>query len=103
MRFAIADAGFKDFFNVSLLPSCNDSGWRRRLLLSLKRIVGCGFEEGDVEYWMDLNGGRHLEFIFMRRDLFVNLEFANLFEVQLRRGSGGLQVTPLYPYIIFFL
>jgi hypothetical protein len=50
VRFAIADAGFKDFFDVPLLLSSNDSGWRRWLSLSLKRIVGCWFEEGDVEY-----------------------------------------------------
>ncbi len=45
VRFAIEGAGFKDFFDVPLLLSSNDSGWGRELLLSLKRIVGCGFEE----------------------------------------------------------
>jgi hypothetical protein len=82
--FAIAGAGFKDFFDVPLLLSSNDSRRGRWLLLSLKRIVGCGFKEEDMEHWMDFHGGRKLEFICVKRDLFLNLEFANSFEVQLR-------------------
>ncbi len=62
-RFAITAACFKDFLDVPLLLSSNDRGGRRWLLLSLKRIVGWGLEEGDVDYWMDFHGGRKLEFI----------------------------------------
>jgi hypothetical protein len=49
-RFAIVGANFKDFYDIPLLLFSNDSGGRRWLLLSLKRIVGWGFKEGDEEY-----------------------------------------------------
>jgi len=52
-------SGVEDFLYFPLLLFLDDHGWWRCLLVSRNGFgAGCGFEEADVEDWVDPDSGR---------------------------------------------
>ena len=56
--------GVEDSLYFPLLLFLDDYGRRWWLVMSWDRFrAGCGFEEADVEDWVDLDSGRQVQFI----------------------------------------
>jgi hypothetical protein len=60
LELILVVVGIENFFDFPLLLFVHDCWWRWRLLLSGDQIgvVCCGFEEADMEDWMEFDRGR---------------------------------------------
>ena len=57
-------SGVEHFLYFPLLLFLDDYGWRWRLVVSGDRFdASCGFEEADMEDWVDFDSGRQVQLI----------------------------------------
>jgi len=94
-------SGVQDFFYLPLLLFLDDNrrGWW--LVVSGDGFcTGCGFEEADVEDWVDFDSGREVQFICSWPDLFEDGVWAYLLVVQLVQGSDSSDVLSSEPDLV---
>jgi len=94
-------SGVQDFFYLPLLLFLDDNrrGWW--LVVSGDGFcTGCGFEEADVEDWVDFDSGREVQFICSGPDLFEDGVWAYLLVVQLVQGSDSSDVLSSEPDLV---
>jgi len=54
----------EDFLHFPLLLFLDDNGRQRQLVMSRDRFcTGCGFEEADMENWVDFDSGWQVQLI----------------------------------------
>jgi len=94
-------SGVKDFLYSQLLLFLDDyrGGWW--LKVSQDRFgAGCGFEEADVENWVDLDSGQEIQLIGACAHFFKDGVWAYLFVIQLVQGSGCSDVFSSEPDLV---
>ena len=94
-------SGVEDFLYFPLLLFLDDyrRGWRLEVARD-RFSAGCGFEEADVEDWVDFDSGREIQLIGACAHFLEDGVWAYLLVVQLVRGPGCSDVLSSEPDLI---